>query len=456
MSVGPTAVGGAFERSVLRNGMRVVTQAMPAARSVSVAIFVGVGSRHETDAHAGLSHLLEHLVFKGTRGYPVPGALSEVIEGSGGSVNASTDRELTVYSSRVPRRQAARGLEVVAELVLRPLLRKTDLVAEKPVIVDEIRMYVDSPSDHVFTLFDELLFGDHPLGREIAGTPRSVRRATRASAAAHWRRWYRPQHLVLAVAGAIQHADVVDAAAAWWDDETSDWLADAVEAVEPGPLPGPDAAHALRGLRPPHLDDGGGIRVVHRGLSQGNLCLGMPGTARNDPDRWALDVLGAVLGDGMSSRLFLELRERRSLAYDVSTFAASYADCGTFGVHAGFDPEQAEKVVIAIREQLERVVQEPVSRGELDRAVAYTRGRLELRMEETSAVASWLGTGESLLPRILTVDEVVERLEAVTPDDLLRVARRFLGAERARLAVLGPFRSVRRFERALGDGAQAA
>ncbi|HEX5397308.1 MAG TPA: pitrilysin family protein [Candidatus Limnocylindria bacterium] len=181
MSLGLAAVGQAFQRTVLPNGMRVLTQTMPAARSVSVALFVGVGSRHENDAQAGLSHLLEHLVFKGTRAYPDPGGLSEAIEGSGGSVNASTDRELTVYSSRVPRSEAARGLEVVAELALRPLLRRSDLVAEKPVIVDEIRMYVDSPGDHVFTLFDELLFGDHPLGREIAGTPRSVRRASRPS-----------------------------------------------------------------------------------------------------------------------------------------------------------------------------------------------------------------------------------------------------------------------------------
>ncbi len=441
MSLGLAAVGQAFERTVLPNGMRVLTQSMPTARSVSVALFVGVGSRHENEEQAGLSHLLEHLVFKGTRGYPEAGGLSEVIEGSGGSVNASTDRELTVYSSRVPRAQAARGLEVVAELALRPLLRRSDLVAEKPVIIDEIRMYVDSPSDHVFTLFDELLFGGHPLGREIAGTPRSVRRATRASTAAHWRRWYRPPHLVLAVAGAIDHEEVLRAAAGWWDDQTRDWLADAA-AGDGSPIP-------LPGLHAPELGQAGGVRVVHRRLSQGNLCLGMPGSSRDDPDRWALDLLGAVLGDGMSSRLFLELRERRSLTYDVSTFASTYADCGTFGVHAGFDPDQAQRVVVAIRDQLERVVQEPISGAELDRALAYTRGRLELRMEETGAVASWLGSGESLLPRIMTVEEVVERLESVTPDDMLRVARRFLAPQHARLAVLGPFKSARRFERAL-------
>lgn len=422
-----------YERTVLANGLRVVTQPMPGARSVAVGLFVGVGSRREDEAHAGLSHLLEHLVFKGTRRYPDPGGLSEAVEGSGGSVNAATDRELTVYSARVPAEAAARALEVVADLVLWPLLRRKDLIGEKPVIVDEIRMYVDSPGDHVFSLFDELLFGGHPLGREIAGTPRSVRRARHETVVAHWEHWYRPANIVLAAAGAIRHEDVLETASRWFD----------VDTTEPGPT------HLPAAIEAPSPAPAGSVRVALRRLSQGNLCLGMPGVAREHPDRWALDLLGAVLGDGMSSRLFLELRERRSLTYDVSTFGATYADCGTFGVHAGFDPDQAGALVAAILEQLERIVQEPVSLAELDRARAYSRGRLQLRMEETGAVAAWLGTGESLLPRIMTVDEVIERLEAVTVDDLLRVARQYARPDLARLAVLGPFRSRLRFERML-------
>jgi predicted Zn-dependent peptidase len=422
-----------YERSVLANGLRVVTQPMPGARSVAVGLFVGVGSRREDEEHAGLSHLLEHLVFKGTQRYPEPGGLSEAVEGSGGSVNASTDRELTVYSARVPSEAAPRALEVIADLVLAPLLRRRDLIGEKPVIVDEIRMYVDSPGDHVFSLFDELLFGRHPLGREIAGTPRSVRRASHERVVAHWERWYRPGNLVLAAAGAIRHDTVLKVAGAWFDGKGGD--------PAPTPLPTP--------LKAPAAAPAGSLRVAFRRLSQGNLCLGMPGVARDHPDRWALDLLGAVLGDGMSSRLFVELRERRSLTYDVSTFGATYADCGTFGIHAGFDPEQAGALLAGILDELERAVQEPVSGSELDRARAYTRGRLQLRMEETGSVASWLGTGESLLPRILTVDEVIERLEAVTVDDLLRVARAYARPDLARVAVLGPFRSRLRFERML-------
>ncbi len=451
----------AFERSALGNGLRIVTQSMPAARSVAAALFVGVGARQEAPEEAGLSHLLEHLVFKGTRGYPEPGALSEAIESCGGSANASTDQELTVYSARVPRAQAARALEIVAELALRPLLRGSDLKAEKPVIVDEIRMYVDSPGDRVFSIFDELLFGDHPLGREIAGTPRSVRRATREATVEHWRRWYRPERMVLAAAGAIDHATIRAAASSWWDDETVRWLAPAGPARRrraSAVAALPPSAAAPRPIRPadgapadrlPDFAPPGSVRMDYRRLSQGNLCLGMPGLPRTDPDRWALELLGAVLGDGMGSRLFLELRERRSLAYDVSTFSSLYADCGTFGVHAGFDPDQAERVVAAILEQLERVVQEPITAPELERARAYTRGRLELRMEETGAVAGWLGAGESLLPRILTVEEVIAHLDAITADDLLRVARRLARPDQARLAMLAPLRRSARIERLL-------
>jgi predicted Zn-dependent peptidase len=432
----------AHVRSVLPSGLRVVTQELPHARSVAVALFVGVGSRHEDDRHAGLSHLLEHVVFKGTAGYPEAGAISEAIEGCGGGVNASTDRELTVFSARVPAARASTALEVVRELALRPLLRRADVVAEKPVIIDEIRMYVDSPSDHVFTLFDELLFGRHPLGREIAGTPRSVRLATQELALAHWERWYRPGRMVLAVAGALDHAAVLDAASTWWDAAAGS-PADPALASVAELLPGAGAGGA------PEMREPGAVRVQHRDLAQGNLCLGMPGVSRNDPDRWALELLGAVLGDGMSSRLFLELRERRSLAYDVSTFASTYADCGTVGIHAGFDPDRVDEVVRAVVDQLRRVVDAPVRPAELERARAYTRGRLELRMEETGAVASWLGTSEILLPRILTVAEVVERLEAVTADEMLGVARRYLSPDRSRLALLGPFRAGSRWERLL-------
>jgi predicted Zn-dependent peptidase len=420
------------DRTVLANGLRVVSQTMPAARSVSAAIFVPVGSRHEDDAHAGLSHLLEHLVFKGTHGYPGPGELSQRVEGCGGSVNASTDRELTVYSAKVPAAATATALDALAELALRPKLRRRDLAGEKPVIVDEIRMYVDSPSDHVFTLFDELLFAGHPLGREIAGTLRAVRRATHSAAVAHWSAWYRPSELVLAVAGGVSHHDVLRIAEGWRQQGGHD---------------GPEAAIAP--MRAPTPAPPGSMRVAFRQLSQGNLCLGMPSLSRADPDRWALDLLGAILGDGMGSRLFLELRERRSLVYDVSTFSAMYADCGTFGVHAGFDPHDAEAVVSAIQDELDRVTQERVRPAELDRARAFTRGRLELRMEDSGAVAGWLGAGETLLPRILTVEEVIERLDAVTADDLLRVAQRLIAPGQARLAILGPFRSRRRLERAL-------
>ncbi len=422
-------------RDVLRNGLRVVTQEMPGARSASVVLLVPVGSRHEDDAHAGLSHLLEHLVFKGTKGHPEAGSLSQHVEGVGGSLNASTDRELTAFSAKVPAEHLDTALEAVHELALRPLLRQRDLAAEKPVIVDEIRMYVDSPSDHVFTLFDELLYPDHPLGREVAGTVGAVRRASHRATLEHWRGAYRTTGMVLAVAGAIEPEAVARIAETWAPE---------------GPAAHPGAVASVpTTVTPPVPAPPASVRVSYRRLSQANLCIGMPGVPRDDPDRWALDLLGAVLGDGMGSRLFLDLRERRSLVYDVSTFGASYSDAGTFGVHAGFEPQAVEAVIAAVLAQLDRICTEPVSGAELDRARAYTRGRLELRMEDSGAVAGWIGMGEALLPRILTVSEVVERLDAVSVDDLRRVAERYLDPALARLALLGPFRSRARVERAL-------
>jgi predicted Zn-dependent peptidase len=422
-----------YRRSVLPNRLRVLSQAMPGARSVAAGIYFGVGSRYEEGRKAGLSHFVEHLVFKGTRGYPEPGAISEAIEAVGGSVNASTDRELTIVSAKVPREHAAQALRVLTELATRPLFRSADVVAERPVIIDEIKMYEDSPCDHVFTLFDALLFPEHPLGREVAGTPGTVEATTPVAVRRHWAQWYRPENAALAAAGAVDHDWLVETAGALWRD-------------------GVGAEAPVRLARYSAFDERSRrdrVRIEQRRLAQGNLCLGVPALARHDPDRWALELLSAVLGDGMSSRLFVELRERRSLAYDVSTFSSMFADVGTFGVYAGFEPGRAEEVVRAVNHELDRVLEAPVPGNELAKARAYAIGRMELRLEETGAVASWLGAAEMLLPRIETPEEVIDHLSSVAPEDVLRVARRCLARERRHLALLGPFRSIARFERAL-------
>jgi len=422
-----------WERSVLPNGLRVVTQPMPTARSVAVGLFVGVGSRREDEAHAGLSHLLEHLVFKGTRRYPEAGGLSEAIEGCGGSVNAATDRELTIYTARVPAEAASRALEVVADLVLSPLLRGPDLVSEKPVIVDEIRMYIDSPGDHVFSLFDELLFGGHPLGREIAGTPRSVRRARHDAVLRHWERWYRPPNLVLAAAGAIKHDQVLKAAAGWFEADGS----------------GPAPTHLPAPLEAPTPAPPGAVRVAFRRLSQGNLCIGMPGVARDHPDRWALDLLGAVLGDGMSSRLFQSVREELGLAYDISSGLVDYADAGALEISAGVDPDALDDALKAIIVELVRLRDEPIPADELERAKRYLSGGLELRMDETRHVASWIGGQEALHDRVLTVDEALVEVAAVKADDIQRLAATLVVDDGLRLAAVAPGRALRGLDRHL-------
>ena len=451
----------AHRRTVLPSGLRVVSQAMPSARSAAAMLLVGVGSRHESEREAGASHLIEHLVFKGTARYPEPGAISEAVESVGGEVNASTDREATLFAAKVPARHLDRALEVLAEMAFRPLLRASDLQAERPIVVDEIRMYQDAPADRVFTLFDALLFGRHPLGREIAGTPAGVRLIAHRTVAEHWLRRYRPERMVLAAAGAVDHDRLVARAAGWQPITPPE----AVGAAESSERSAAATTDGKSGGRPAQREQArapepapepappGRVSVQYRQLGQGNLCLGMPGLARDDADRWALEMLCTILGDGMSSRLFIELRERRSLAYEISTFSSMFSDSGTVGVYAGFDPPRMAEVVRAILEQLERIVQEPVAAAELDKARAFTTGRIELRMEESGAVASWLGHGELLMDQILTVEDVVERLEAVTVEDVLRVARRLIRPEYARLAALGPFRGAARVGRLLSPAA---
>ena len=417
-----------FERTALPAGPRVISARVPGARSVSVAAYVLAGSRLETAEQVGAAHFMEHITFKGTAAYPTTRSISEAVEGAGGSFNAATDRESTVYWVRVPGREAARGVDVLGELIVRPTLDGEEIEGERTVIIEEIRSYLDDPSEYCQTLFQGALFGEGPLGREICGDEEGIRALPGTTIRDFWRVMYRPANTVVAIAGDLGH------------DEAVELVANAFGSGN-GVVPGFAAA--------PELPAGPRVMLGKRDTTQAQLCIGVPALRRDHPDSWTLAVLNAILGDGMSSRLFIELRERRSLTYDVSTFGATYADCGTFGVHAGFDPDQAPALVAAILEQLERVVHEPVSAVELDRARAYTRGRLELRMEETGAVASWLGTGESLLPRILTVDEVIERLDAVTVEDMLRVARTYARPDLARLAVLGPFRSRLRFERML-------
>jgi predicted Zn-dependent peptidase len=390
---------------------------MPGARSVSLAAYVLAGSRLETAAEAGAAHFMEHITFKGTAAYPTTRAVSEAIEGVGGSFNAATDRESTVYWVRVPLREAARGLDVLGELILRPHLRGEEIESERAVIVEEIRSYQDDPAEHVHTLFDLAMFGDTPLGREIAGSEESVRALPQENLRTFWATAYRPGNIVVSAAGDIAHEDVVALVEKAFGSGAAD-----PPAFDPAPV----------------LPAGERVVVLRRQTSQAQLCLGVPGLRRDDPQAWTLEVLNAILGDGMSSRLFQSVREEKGLAYDVSSYIVDYADAGALVVNAGVDPDRIGPAVAAILDELVLLRDEPVPADELARSKAYLAGRLELRMEETRHVASWLGGQEALHDRVLTLEQALGELNAVTTEDIHSLARTLIRDEWLRLAAVTP------------------
>ena len=416
-----------FQRTALTDGPRVISARLPGTRSLSVAAYVLVGSRLETREQSGLAHFMEHITFKGTRDMATSREVSEAIEGVGGTFNAATDRESTVYWTRLPVREAERAFHVLSEITLRPLLRSEDIAKERDIIVEEIRSYRDDPAQHIFSIWDEAFFGDTPLGWEIAGDEDSVRALADDDIREFWAGGYRPANLVVAVAGDLSHEDAVDLAA------RSFGCGDVVAARW-------DPAPSVPATR---------LRVEHRHTAQSHVCLGVAALPRDHPDQWALELLNVVLGDSTSSRLFLTVREEAGLAYDVHSFQTDHADCGTLQVYLGVDPDDVVPALGAVLAELSRLRDDQVPAAELEKARNYAIGRLELRLEETRAMASFLGVQEALHERVMTMDEVIDALRAVTAADVQALAGRLIRDDAMAAAVVGPTARSRNLDRAV-------
>lgn len=420
--------GGAntVRRTVLPGGLRVVTETLPTVRSATFGIWVGVGSRDETPVLNGATHYLEHLLFKGTARRDAL-EISAALDAVGGEMNAFTAKENTCYYARVLDTDLPLAIDVVCDMLTGSLIRPEDVESERGVILEEMAMAEDDPGDVVHDLFAKVIFGTAPLGRPILGTQETVSALTREQIAGFYRRRYKPENLVVAAAGNLDHAKVVKL--------VEQAFAPVLAKSEGHP------AEARRGVKA--VRTAGRTAVLNRPTEQAHLVLGVPGIPRHDERRWALGVLNAALGGGMSSRLFQEVREKRGLAYSVYSYSSSYADTGLFGIYAGCQPKRVEEVLKICREELAKVVADGITEEELSRAIGQISGSTVLGMEDTGSLMNRIGKAELSYGHHLSVDEMLTKMAEVTLDDVRAVARDVLGAHKPSLALIGPINDRR-------------
>jgi len=417
-------LGGTVRRTVLPNGLRILTEAIPAVRSVSFGVWVNVGSRDEAAPLSGVSHFLEHLLFKGTKRRSALD-ISAQIEAVGGETNAFTTREYTCYYARVLDADLALAVDVMGDLVSASVLAEPDVETERGVILEEIAMHDDEPDEEVHDLLTASVYGDHPLGRLISGTAGTISAMSRAQILGFYRRRYTPANIVVAAAGNLDHGEVVRM----------------VRATPLGGGPDADPAPHRRATRPVPVRPAD-VTVRDKDTEQAHLVLGGAGLGRTDERRFALGVLNNALGGGMSSRLFQEIRERRGLAYSVYSYTSQYADTGMFAVYAGCAPGKVDEVLALTRAELARVAQEGLTEAEVVRGRGMVKGALVLGLEDTGSRMSRLGKGELLYPSLLSVDDILARVDAVTVEQVREVAAEVLSRPMA-LAVIGSLDGTR-------------
>jgi predicted Zn-dependent peptidase len=412
-------------RTVLPSGLRVITESLPAVRSAAIGIWVGVGSRDEDALHFGATHYLEHLLFKGTSRRTAL-EISAEMDAVGGELNAFTGKEFTCYYARVLDSDLPLAIDVLCDMVTSALIAPPDVEAERRVVLEEIAMNDDDPSETAHEAFTAKLFGDSPLGRPILGTVDSINSIGRDQIAEHYHARYTAPHVVVAAAGNLTHEAVVDQVRRGFA-ASADGAADLLPAA-------PRLGGAVYQGEGPQA----GVQLISRGIEQANLVFGCEGLARNDNRRFALGVLNAALGGGMSSRLFQEVREKRGLAYSVYSFNSQLADTGVWGVYVGCLPAKADEVLTICRDEIDKVVQTGLSDAELVRGKGQLRGSIVLGLEDPSSRMSRLGKSELVYPRLEPIEEILGSIESVTHDDVRAVAADILSRPRA-LAVVGPF-----------------
>jgi predicted Zn-dependent peptidase len=412
-----------YVQTNLKNGLRLITTFMPSMRSASIAFLFAVGSRYEADHIAGISHFIEHMLFKGSRNYPSAKLISEAIEGVGGNFNGSTGKEITSYTARVPSEHLPVVLEVMANMIRYPLFEQSEVEKERSVIIEELSATQDDPQEWASLLAEETMWPNLPLGRDDAGTIETVKHLQRQQLLEYLHTYYRPNSLVISIAGKINQQQVIEQV----EQLFGDWNA--------GIIPGWTQCYPPLATPP--------IRLVNKKTEQTNLCLATLGVNYASQDYYTFLLINALLGDGMSSRLFQTIREEQGLAYDIGSYFNTYYETGNFIVSAGVDPSHAQETITAIVSALQLLCNEPVPNEELERTKAYVRGGFLLGLEGTQQVASWLGSQECLYHQVRDIDEILSHVDAVSASDILRVARTCFAPEWRRLAIIGPHSAQR-------------
>ncbi|WP_024820341.1 M16 family metallopeptidase [Arthrobacter sp. 31Y] len=422
--------GSVVRRSVLPGGVRVLTEAMPGQRSATIGFWVAVGSRDEADGQHGSTHFLEHLLFKGTKrrtALEIASAFDEV----GGESNAATAKESTCYFARVLDTDLPMAIDVIADMITGAVLDPAELEQERDVILEEIAMDSDDPTDVAHEKFVAAVLGNHPLARPIGGTPDAIKAVARDSVWSHYQRYYRPEELVITAAGGLDH------------DVVCQLVLDALKAA--GWQLDADAAPVnRRGTERAVITGTSGLHVVKRPVEQANIIMGCPTIVATDDRRFVMSVLNAVLGGGMSSRLFQEIREKRGLVYSTYSFTAAYADAGYFGMYAGCTPSKVRQVLELLGLELDKLAKEGITDEELRKAVGQLSGGIVLALEDTGSRMSRLGRAELVSGEFQDIDETLARINAVTVEDVQDLARELAAAPRT-VTVVGPFEETETF-----------
>lgn len=425
-----------YSKVVLPNGLRVITVPMPSLESATLAVWGGVGSRYEQDKIAGLSHFLEHMVFKGSQKRPSAKAISEAVDAIGGEFNAGTTKEWTNFYIKARYENLETAFDVLSDMVLNPLLKEEDIQREKGVILEEMAMYEDTPMVNIGDVFEGLMFGKTPLGRDTIGFKDVIKKAKRNDFLLYRKKYYYPENLVLTISGGINEKKALDMASKYFG---------ALSAVKSSKTKKDYKKFDGKQAQPQ-------FKLKTKKVEQAHFILGFLGKPKGNPDRYIEGVLASILGGGMSSRLFTEVREKRGLAYSVRTSNDYFLDTGYIGTYAGVDLKKiGEAIKVTLEEHYKMASQSKLSPKELKKAKEYLKGHLALALEDTKAVATFFGDQEVLLGKIDTPEEVFKGIDKVTIEDVSRVAKELFRKERLNLAIIGPYNNEAKFEKLINN-----